>query len=109
MFSCVIFSRATSAAKRRQITHTLLEDGMSPSSNLRKGCVAFALLVAAVLLISSSALAQSDSTPKWDLFVGYQWLDPGGTVPAPGGNSASPTPFQLPNMAKGLGGAVTYN
>jgi hypothetical protein len=101
---------ATGAAKRRQTTHTLLEDGMSSSSNLRKGHVSCSLLVAlALTLISTSAFAQSDSNPKWDLFVGYQWLHPGGTVPAPGGNAASPTPFKIPDMAKGLGGALTYN
>lgn len=83
---------------------------MSSSSNLRKGYVSCSLLVAlALTLISTSAFAQSDSNPKWDLFVGYQWLHPGGTVPAPGGNSASPTPFKIPDMAKGLGGALTYN
>jgi len=38
------------------------------------------LIVLAVSLISSRAFAQSDSTPKSDFFVGYQWLHPGGTV-----------------------------
>jgi outer membrane protein OmpA-like peptidoglycan-associated protein len=67
------------------------------------------LAVLAVSLISSSALAQGDSNPKYDLFVGYQWLHPGATVPAPGGISSSPTPFKLPDMAKGAGAAFTYN
>jgi hypothetical protein len=41
------------------------------------------LLVAfSVVMISSPLLAQSDVNPKWDLFVGYQWLHPGGNVPA---------------------------
>ncbi len=62
----------------------------------------------AVILISSSAFAQNDSAPpKWDLFAGYQYLHPGGTVPT--GDPNNPTPFQLPGMAKGLGSAVTYN
>jgi len=63
-----------------------------------------------VVLISSSAFAQSDAPPpKLDLFVGYQYLNPGGTVPAPGGDPNNPTPFKLPGMAKGAGAAVTYN
>ena len=75
----------------------------------------------AVILISSSAFAQSDSTPpKWDLFAGYQYLHPGGTVPC-SSVAASPScvaytgdpnnaiGFQLPAMAKGLGTALTYN
>ncbi len=74
----------------------------------------------ALILISSAAFAQSDSAPpKWDLFAGYQYLHPGGTVPC---SSASDSPscasfggpnnaigFQLPGMAKGIGSAVTYN
>jgi len=67
-------------------------------------------VVLAVSLISSAAaFAQSDSNPKWDLFVGYQWLHPGATVPAPFGDPNNPTPFKIPDMAKGFGSAVTYN
>jgi outer membrane protein OmpA-like peptidoglycan-associated protein len=83
---------------------------MSLFSHLRKALVAVGLFVAlAVTLTSTPALAQSDSNPKWDLFVGYQWLHPGGTVPAPFGDPTNPTPFNVPDMAKGLGSAVTYN
>jgi outer membrane protein OmpA-like peptidoglycan-associated protein len=65
--------------------------------------------VFAIAAISGSAFAQSDSTPKWDWFVGYQWLHPGATLPAPFGDPNNPTPFKLPDMAKGFGTAVTYN
>jgi outer membrane protein OmpA-like peptidoglycan-associated protein len=83
---------------------------MSPCFNISKSRVVMGLaLVLAVSLISSSALAQSDSNPKYDLFVGYQWLHPGGTVPAPNGDPNSPTAFTLPDSAKGLGAALTYN
>jgi outer membrane protein OmpA-like peptidoglycan-associated protein len=67
------------------------------------------LMVLAVSLISSRVLAQSDSNPKYDFFVGYQWLHPGGTVPAAGGDPSNPTPFNVPDMAKGFGTAFTYN
>jgi len=63
----------------------------------------------ALILISSPAVAQSDSNPKWDLFVGYQWLHPGGSVPTPFGNPTSPVPFKIPDMSKGFGSALTYN
>jgi outer membrane protein OmpA-like peptidoglycan-associated protein len=57
---------------------------MSVRFNLNKGrVVTGTLIVLAVSLISSTAFAQRDSDPKWDLFVGYQWLHPGGAVPAP--------------------------
>jgi outer membrane protein OmpA-like peptidoglycan-associated protein len=62
----------------------------------------------AVILLSASALAQSDSNPKWDLFAGYQYLNPGGTVPT-GADPNNPIPFKFPAMSRGLGGAFTYN
>jgi len=83
---------------------------MSDLSSVNKGRVIIGLLaVLAASLISSPARAQSDSNPKWDLFVGYQWLHPGGTVPAPFGDPANPTQFKVPDMVKGFGSAVTYN
>src|ERR1017187_2614102 len=60
---------------------------MSVRLNLNEGrVVTGVLIVLAVSLISSRAFAQSDSDPKGDWFVGYlgyQWLHPGGTAPAP--------------------------
>ena len=76
-----------------------------PSSNF----VSVLSLIFAVVLISSFAVAQNDSNPKWDLFIGYQWLHPGGNVPAPFGDPAAPSPFKVPDMGKGFGSAVTYN
>ncbi len=67
------------------------------------------LSILSVLLISTSAIAQSESTPKWDLFVGYQWLHPGITVPAPFGNASSPSQYSVPDMSAGFGTALTYN
>ena len=61
-----------------------------------------------VALISASALAQSDSNPKWDVFAGYQYQYPGATVPL-GTDPNNPTPFNLPAMAKGFGTSLTYN
>ncbi len=62
-----------------------------------------------LLLISSSAVAQSDSNPKWDFFAGYQYTNPGGTVPFTPSNPAAPIPFKLPGEARGGGAALTYN
>ncbi len=83
---------------------------MSLCSKLRNGHLALGLLVVlAITLISSSAFAQSDSNPKWDLFVGYQWLHPGGTVPTPFTDFNNPTGMNVPDMSGGLGSALTYN
>src|SRR5271163_667922 len=78
-----------------------LEDGMSLCCKLRKGHIAVGLLIAlAVTLISSPALAQSDSNPKVDVFAGYQWLHPGGTVPTAGNDPNNPFPYTVPDMPK---------
>ncbi|MFZ0731572.1 MAG: OmpA family protein [Candidatus Sulfotelmatobacter sp.] len=61
-----------------------------------------------LFLVASPGFAQSDSTPKYDFFAGYQYLNPGGTVPL-GGTASNPTPFTLPGEAKGGGAAFTYN
>jgi len=71
------------------------------------GALLFALF--ALAIIPEVAFAQSDSTPKWDLFAGYQWLHPGGSVPLAFGNPSNPTPYGIPDMAAGFGAAFTYN
>ena len=84
---------------------------MLPSPKLRaaRAVISSVLLMFATVLVSTPVFAQGDSNPKWDLFVGYQWLHPGITVPAPFGNAFNPTPFKVPDMAKGFGSALTYD
>ena len=83
---------------------------MSLYSEFTKGrAIAGLLAVLAVSLLSSPALAQSDSYPKWDLFAGWQGITPGATVPAPFGDPNNPTPFNVQGMWKGFGSALTYN
>lgn len=67
------------------------------------------LLMLTVVLLSAITLAQDVETPKDEIFVGYQWLHPGGTVPAPFGNFNAPTAMKLPDMPAGFGAAYTYN
>jgi outer membrane protein OmpA-like peptidoglycan-associated protein len=81
----------------------------SPKPRAARAVISSVLLMLVTILVSTSVFAQSDSNPKWDLFVGYQWLHPGITVPAPFGNPFNPTPFKVPDMAKGFGSALTYN
>jgi outer membrane protein OmpA-like peptidoglycan-associated protein len=91
-------------------SHILLEDSMtlSRTTRARRLVVSGACAFIASVLISSSAFAQSDAPPKVDIFAGYQYLNPGGTVPTVG-DPNNPMPFKLPGMAKGIGGSVTYN
>ncbi|MGA9391291.1 MAG: hypothetical protein WBV69_12665 [Candidatus Sulfotelmatobacter sp.] len=83
---------------------------MSLFSRFSKGRMLIGLLVIlTVSLISSPAFAQSDANPKWDLFAGYQWLHPGGTVPAAFTDFNNPQPYKIPDMSAGFGSALTYN
>ena len=81
---------------------------MGSAIGFRGRVVAFTSALFCVALMSGSALGQSDSYPKWDLFAGYQWLHPGATVPV-AGNPGNPTPYKVPDMAPGFGTALTYN
>jgi outer membrane protein OmpA-like peptidoglycan-associated protein len=89
-----------------------LEDFMTMCGKTRACCPAAGAVSAVIIaiLLSGFAFAQNDSTPpKWDLFAGYQYLNPGGTVPTSPGDPNNPVPFKLPGMSKGLGSALTYN
>jgi len=72
---------------------------------------AFALVLAvAVIALPPVLIAQSaqsgDTVPKAELFVGYQWLSPGGNVPD---QNNPPAAFKLPGIAPGMGTSLTYN
>jgi len=63
------------------------------------------ILAVVVVLLPSLVSAQDENPPKADLFVGYQWLNPGGTVPA----GTPPVGTKLPSLPAGMGATVTYN
>jgi outer membrane protein OmpA-like peptidoglycan-associated protein len=73
----------------------------------RRPLIAGLVAIVALALVSGTAVAQSDSNPQWDAFVGYQYLHPGVTVPL--GDPANPLSYKVPDMAKGFGAAVAYN
>jgi hypothetical protein len=68
----------------------------------------FALVIAFVLAaLPAMMIAQSsEETPKADLFVGYQWLNPGGNVPD---FSVPPNAFHLPAIAQGAASSLSWN
>ena len=74
---------------------------------LRRADKFLSLAVLFVLASSVCVLAQDEEVPKIDVFVGYQWINPG--VNAPTFASNPPVLNKLPAMAKGLGAAGTYN
>jgi len=90
---------------------------MSLCQKAYRTCASVALVLALVLIALPSLLnAQTapkaptvlsdDTVPKWELFVGYQWLNPGGNVPD---QSTPPNALKLPSMPKGFGTNVAYN
>jgi hypothetical protein len=83
-----------------------LSSGSRNGQGLRLGLLLTLFLV--LILFSSAALAQQ-TPPKYDIFAGYQWLNPGGNVPGAANPAGGIFPFKLPSMAKGGGLAFGYN
>ena len=75
-------------------------------SIVRKAAVVLVLALAAAVLVPA-ALAQSsdETTPKVELFTGYAWMKPGGTVWGGFGGAAE----ELDNMNLGFGISFTGN
>lgn len=80
---------------------------MLPTGKIR--VLAFSLLILSLIAFASVAgQAQDENTPKADIFVGYQWLNPGGSIPVAG--TANPVQGrQLQSLSKGFGLAFGYN
>jgi outer membrane protein OmpA-like peptidoglycan-associated protein len=79
------------------------------SSYFIKQLSLLSLTACAVLFMTSIATTQSEPAPKYDIFIGYQWVHPGGTVGSPSGTPANPLPQKLPDMPKGAGLSITRN
>lgn len=60
-------------------------------------------------LLTTNASAQDEAPPKAEIFVGYQWLHPGGDVPDPLSPPTNPTTLRLPSLPAGVGVSFTYN
>lgn len=76
-------------------------------SSAPSGLAAVLWLTIAIVASAPALLAQNESTPKYDVFLGYQWLHPGATIGF--GDPNNPTPYKLPDMSTGFGGTFAYN
>jgi hypothetical protein len=76
--------------------------------SLRRLLCGIFLSLLAVMLISTAVVAQEE-TPKVDLFVGYQWLHPGITVPSPFQPPNAPVAQKMGDIPQGAGASFTYN
>ena len=64
-----------------------------------------AILIAA---LPAFVFAQDQTPPKAEVFVGYQWLNPGGDIPH-FDSAGNPFAFKLPSIPQGVGAALAYN
>jgi outer membrane protein OmpA-like peptidoglycan-associated protein len=78
-------------------------------SVLNRIVVCASLVLVSALLLPANMQAQDEATPKYDVFVGYQWLHPGGNVPGPGSSAANPLLQKIPDMPAGFGASFAYN
>jgi hypothetical protein len=74
--------------------------------NYRSAVCALVLAVVVIALPTMMIAQSSEATPKAELFVGYQWLNPGGNVPD---FNVPPGAFHLPAIAQGAGASLSYN
>jgi len=86
---------------------------MSLCSQTRRRRAIAALILAVGMVLLPSLLCAQEAPPKVDLFIGYQWLNPGGTVPVGSNPPFQPPPppiaTKLPSMPIGYGVTGTYN
>jgi hypothetical protein len=77
--------------------------------SLRRLLSGLFLGLCAASLISVNAVAQDEPTPKVEIFLGYQWLHPGITVPAPFQPFNAPIGVKMGDIPEGGGASATYN
>jgi len=95
---------------------------MSLCQRTYRRCASVALVLAIVLIAlpcllnaqtapapKAPSAQMSDDTPKVELFVGYQWLNPGGNIPDQTPPPAGPLAFKLPSISQGFGTNLSYN
>lgn len=92
---------------------------MSLCHETYRRCASLALVLALVLIALPTLLnsqtapapkamttQSSDDFPKVELFVGYQWWNPGGNIPD---TNTPPNAIKLPSVTQGFGANLSYN
>jgi hypothetical protein len=88
---------------------------MSRCHETYRRCASVALVLALVLIAlpsfaqtaSKASSAQSDdAVPKVEVFVGYQWWNPGGNLPD---QNSPPNAIKIPSVKAGFGANLSYN
>jgi hypothetical protein len=91
---------------------------MSRRHEAYRRCASVALVLALVLIAlpallnaqtapaSKASSSLGDETPKVEVFVGYQWWNPGGNLPD---QNSPPNAVKLPSVNQGFGANLSYN
>jgi len=79
---------------------------LCPQTYRRCASLALALAVVLVALPAVMSAQSEEAPPKAELFVGYQWLAPGGDIPD---GNVPPGPLKLPSAPQGVGASLAYN
>ena len=82
---------------------------MSLRPHSRSAYVMLVTSVLGLLIFALPSLAQEESPPKFDIFGGYQWLDPDVRIPTGRDAFGNPISTSLPSNAQGGGAAFAYN
>ena len=71
----------------------------------------FSVMLATALICTAVFAQDQQPAPKAELFAGYQWLNPGGSIPEPGVTDVNGffIPNKVPSMSQGFGLAFAYN
>ncbi len=84
---------------------------MSPYSKSRSARVLtlLAVTIAALCMLATVAAAQEPPAPKWELYGGYSFFDPGANVHGQLPGALLPLSSRLESNPRGAGASVTYN
>lgn len=70
---------------------------------------AAALVLAVIVVAMPTLLNAQENTPKVEVFLGYQFLDPGGTIPNGQDQNGNQLSLRLPGIPHGAGTSLAYN
>src|SRR2546429_540931 len=88
---------------------------MSRCHETYRRCASVALVLALVLIAlpsfaqtssKASSASSDDAVPKVEVFVGYQWWNPGGNLPD---QNSPPNAVKIPSSETGFGANLSYN
>jgi len=82
---------------------------MSLRHFVRSRSAAAALVLAVTVVAMPALLPAQDNTPKVEVFAGYQWLNPGGTIPNGRDQNGNQLSLKLPSIPQGAGASLAYN